>query len=268
MIRLAGHRGFLSEYPENTMLSFQMALQENVDQIETDVHMTKDGELVLMHDHTVDRTTNGSGRVQDLSFEEVRALDAGSHKGAEFAGLQVPTLRELIELVLPCEGKEINIELKDYPCISGNFAYRSCDKVIEMVEEYGIADRIYLNSFAGDILEYIDRKHPGRYRLHGFYPAFIMNGTFEAETIYNRLFCVCLVNRERNDRGEIVRRQDPLYPEAYFEAVKAMGREIWVHLAPETEELIRACVERGAVAFTSDDPHFCRTVLQKMGLRG
>ena len=267
MIRLAGHRGFLQKYPENTLLSFQKALEEDVDQVETDVHMTKDGELVLMHDHTVDRTTNGSGRVQDLSFEEVRALDAGSHKGAEFAGLQVPTLRELIELVLPYEGKEINIELKDYPYISGEFAYRSCDKVIEMVEEYGIADRIYLNSFAGDILEYIDKKYPGRYRLHGFYPAFIMNGTFDAETIYDRLFCVCLVNRERNAEGEIVRRPDPLYPEAYFEAVKAMGPEIWVHLAPETEELIRACIERGAVAFTSDDPHFCRTVLQALNLR-
>ena len=267
MIRLAGHRGYLSKYPENTMLSFRKALEEGVDQIETDVHMTKDGELILMHDLDVDRTTNGHGRVQNLNFEEIRALDAGIKKGPAFSGEQVPTLRELIELVLQDEKTEINIELKDYPYISGEFAYRSCDKVIAMVEEYGIRDRIYLNSFAGDILEYIDRKYPGRYRLHGFYPPFVMNGSFDPETIYDKLFCVCLVNRELDENGQVVRRKDPLYPDAYFRAVKEMGREIWVHLSPETEELVRAVVERGGVTFTADDPHLISEALKKTGLR-
>ena len=267
MIRLAGHRGFMSEYPENTMLAFRMALRENVDQIETDVHMTRDGDLVLMHDLEVDRTTNGSGRVQDLSFAEIRALDAGCRKDPAFAGEQVPTLRELIELVLQDPKTEINIELKDYPCISGEFAYRCCDKVIAMVEEYGIADRIYLNSFAGDILEYIDRKYGGRYRLHGFYPHYVMNGEFDPETIYDKLFCVCLVNRERDENGQVVRRADPLYPEAYFRAVREMGPEIWVHLVPENEELMRAVIERGGVAFTSDNPRLAASILRKMGLR-
>lgn len=267
MIRLAGHRGFKSAYPENTMLSFRKALEEGVDQIETDVHMTRDGELILMHDLEVDRTTNGHGRVQDLTSEEIRALDAGAKMDPAFAGEQVPTLRELIELVLQDDKTEINIELKDYPCISGEFAYRSCDKAIEMVEEYGIADRIYLNSFAGDILEYIAKKYGSRYRLQGFYPPYVMNGDFDPETIYEHLFCVCLVNREMDENGQVVRREDPLYPEAYFRAVKDTGKEIWVHLAPETEELVRAVIEKGGVAFIADDPHLISSILKKMGLR-
>ena len=267
MIRLAGHRGFMSDYPENTMLSFRKALEADVDQIETDVHMTKDGELVLMHDHTVDRTTNGTGRVQDLTFAEVRSLDAGIKKDPAFAGQKVPTLRELFELIRQYPGREINIELKDYPCISGDFAYRSCDKVIALAEEYGFADRIYLNSFAGYILEYIDRTYGHRYRLHGFYPPFVMNGDFDPETIYDRLFCACLVNQEKDENGHAVRRTDPLYPMEYFRAMQEKGPEIWVHLAPDTEELMKACIERGAVAFTSDNPGFAAETLKKLGLR-
>ncbi|MBQ6544751.1 MAG: HAD-IIB family hydrolase [Lachnospiraceae bacterium] len=268
MIRLAAHRGYMSDYPENTMLAFRKALLEDIDQIETDVHMTKDGVLMLMHDHTVDRTTDGTGLIREKTYDQMEALDAGIKKDARFAGEKVPTLRQLFELIREYPGKEINIELKDYPCLSGEFAFRSCDKVIAMVEEFGLADRIYLNSFAGDILEYIDKTYGHKkYRLHGFYPPFVMNGTFDEQTIYDTMFCACLVNQEIGRDGKKARRADPLYPLSYFRAVRRLGPEIWVHFNEDTESLMRACIENGAAAFTSNDPHLAAAILKKIGAR-
>ena len=90
-IWVAAHRGWCSKYPENTIEAIRAAVELGVDQIETDIRVTKDGELVLMHDATVDRTTNGTGKVIDYTLEELRQLDAGVHKGLEFAGLKVPS---------------------------------------------------------------------------------------------------------------------------------------------------------------------------------
>ena len=80
-IYVSGHRGWFDKCPENTIESFQAALDLGVDQIETDIRVTKDGELVLMHDATVDRTTDGTGKVIDYTLAELKQLDAGIHKG-------------------------------------------------------------------------------------------------------------------------------------------------------------------------------------------
>ncbi|HID07521.1 MAG TPA: glycerophosphodiester phosphodiesterase, partial [Armatimonadetes bacterium] len=80
-----GHRGFSARYPENTLLSFRKAVELGVDGVELDVRLSKDGMAVLMHDATVDRTTNGIGAVADLTWEQLRTLDAGSWKAEEFA---------------------------------------------------------------------------------------------------------------------------------------------------------------------------------------
>ena len=93
------HRGDLANAPENTLPAIRSAVEKGAPQIEFDVQLTRDGHLVIMHDSTVDRTTNGVGRVAELTFEEVRALDAGSWFGPEFAGVQVPTLREVLEVI-------------------------------------------------------------------------------------------------------------------------------------------------------------------------
>ena len=77
-IYVAAHRGFKDKYPENTLLAFKKALDLEVDQIETDVRITKDKVLVLIHDEKLDRTTNGKGKVSEYTFEELRKLDAGN----------------------------------------------------------------------------------------------------------------------------------------------------------------------------------------------
>jgi hypothetical protein len=91
------HRGEHLHHPENTMPAYRAAVQAGADFIETDVRTTSDGKLVIMHDGSVDRRTNGHGDVATMSFEEIRKLDAGIKSGEQFAGTQVPTFDEVLE---------------------------------------------------------------------------------------------------------------------------------------------------------------------------
>lgn len=112
------HRGDTKAAPENTVPAFASAAAKKAAMIEFDVQKTKDGRLVIMHDSTVDRTTNGQGKVADLTFDEVRALDAGSRFGAAFAGTQVPTLEEALDAIPP--GILCNVHLKSGPQLAGD----------------------------------------------------------------------------------------------------------------------------------------------------
>ncbi|RDW16215.1 glycerophosphodiester phosphodiesterase [Oceanobacillus chungangensis] len=91
------HRGASGHAPENTMTSFQKGFEMKADYIEIDVQMTMDGELVIIHDTTVDRTTNGTGYVGELTFEEIRNLDAGSWFNDDYTGEIVPTFEEVLD---------------------------------------------------------------------------------------------------------------------------------------------------------------------------
>jgi len=128
MVQIIGHRGARGIEPENTMRSFQKAVELQVDYIECDVHMTKDGRIVLMHDHTVDRTTNGSGAVNSFSFDEIRKLDAGK-------GEMIPTLQELLDLAR--EIVKLHIELKDETAV---------EKTVRLVEKNGMEEKVFLTS--------------------------------------------------------------------------------------------------------------------------
>lgn len=105
-----GHRGAAGEAPENTLASFELALRQGADGLELDIHMSADGEIVVCHDATVDRTTNGSGAIAALSWERLRRLDAGSYYAERFAGERLPLLAEVLQLTPP--GKLLNIEIK------------------------------------------------------------------------------------------------------------------------------------------------------------
>ena len=91
------HRGMNATHPENTLPAFREAVRLGAQQVEFDVQRTKDGRLVIMHDSKVNRTTDGEGRVSELTFEEIRKLDAGIKKDAKFAGTKVPTFEEAID---------------------------------------------------------------------------------------------------------------------------------------------------------------------------
>lgn len=95
---IIGHRGAPSEAPENTLSSFELAIRQGADLVELDLHLSADEQLVVIHDDTVDRTTDGTGAVGDLSFAELRVLDAGSWMHPKFCGERIPTLAEALEL--------------------------------------------------------------------------------------------------------------------------------------------------------------------------
>jgi len=97
-IAVISHRGEHLAHPENTLPAFQTAIDSGADFFELDVRTTSDGRLVLMHDRTVDRMTNGSGPVRQMTFEQIRALDAGAKFGSQFAGTTVPTFEEALNL--------------------------------------------------------------------------------------------------------------------------------------------------------------------------
>ncbi len=143
MTLIFGHRGSAGTYPENTMVSFIKTYEAGADGIELDVQMTKDGELVVIHDETVDRTTNGSGFVKDLVLDDILKLDA-SYKFQEFSGTaKIPTLEEVLKWAATLPSFLINIELKngivDYPMIE--------ERTIELVQKYGMEKRTILSSF-------------------------------------------------------------------------------------------------------------------------
>lgn len=142
-----GHRGAKGHEPENTLPSFQKALDFNVDGIELDVHVCKTGELIIIHDFTVDRTTNGSGAVSELSLFEIKALRIDDE-------IEIPTLEEVLDLV----GKKcfINIELK------GRHTAKPVSNLIEkyiLEKEYSYDDFI-VSSFQREELEMIFTINP------------------------------------------------------------------------------------------------------------
>ena len=96
---LCAHRGCLDSHPENTLPAFKQAIALGAQMIEFDIQLTKDSALVIMHDETVDRTTNGRGNVSDLTLAQIRQLDAGTKKGTHFAGTPVPTFAEVLAIM-------------------------------------------------------------------------------------------------------------------------------------------------------------------------
>ncbi|SMP67355.1 glycerophosphodiester phosphodiesterase [Anoxynatronum buryatiense] len=137
-----GHRGYSGVAPENTMAAFEKALKAGADGFELDVHLTKEGELVVCHDELLDRTTNGTGLIMDKTLAELKQLDAGGWYGEAYRNQSIPTLREALQLVV---GKKslVNIELKNsliwYEGIE--------EKVIQMIHEMNVQDQIILSSF-------------------------------------------------------------------------------------------------------------------------
>ena len=109
---ILAHRGDKSFAPENTLPSFAQAIQKGADGVELDAKLTSDGHIIVMHDPTLNRTTNGSGKVASFTLEEIRKLDAGAWFDEKFRGTRVPLLEEVFETV--GKDKLINIELTNY----------------------------------------------------------------------------------------------------------------------------------------------------------
>jgi len=132
------HRGYSAEYPENTLKAFDEAINAGADMIELDIHLTSDGEIVVIHDDYIDRTSNGSGKVKDMTLDALKKFNYSyTFKGEN----EIPLLSEVIELV---KGRaEINIEIKNLP-----LQYLLIEeKVIALLKKMNFSDKVIVSSF-------------------------------------------------------------------------------------------------------------------------
>jgi glycerophosphoryl diester phosphodiesterase len=135
------HRGASAHAPENTLAAFRLASEHGADGIELDAKLSRDGEVVVFHDLTLERTTGMQGRVKKLTFAELRKLEAGSHKAEKYRGELIPTLDEVFETV----GKQlyVNVELTNYDDMGDALV----EKVVEKVKRHQLQDWVMFSSF-------------------------------------------------------------------------------------------------------------------------
>jgi glycerophosphoryl diester phosphodiesterase len=238
---IIAHRGASALAPENTMASFELAYTSGADGIELDVMFSKDEELVVIHDDTVDRTTNGSGRVSDFTLRTLRGLDAGSVFAGAFRGEHLPSLAEVYEHL---GGKLlINVELKNYASPFDSLT----QKVIKLTQDFKLVDSVLLSSFNPLNLSRAKRQLPAIQRGLLTFPhgaGSLMRGPF------GRIF-----------------PYDALHP--YFSDVSAglikkmhaLGRKVNAWTVDDPAEL-RRLRDIGVDAIICNDPRAAREVLE------
>ena len=133
------HRGASSYAPENTFAAVDLAVEMGIGEVELDVHFTKDSQIIVIHDETLDRTTNSTGSVCDRTLEELQSLDAGSWFNERFAGETVPALGDLLDRYK--DQLRFHIEIQSEK--AEGLASRTC----ELVKAYGLEDRTTITSF-------------------------------------------------------------------------------------------------------------------------
>lgn len=152
-IQVSAHRGFSYIAPENTIYAFQAAIDSNSDYIELDVQLTADKQLVVFHDKTLSRTTNGSGKISDYTYEELQQLSAGKWFRSEFEDAKIMLLSDVLEFV----GHKalLNIEIKNIGNVN-----ETVEKTVELVKEYGLTSSCYITSFSYKALKKVKELEP------------------------------------------------------------------------------------------------------------
>jgi glycerophosphoryl diester phosphodiesterase len=177
--QVLAHRGASGSAPETTLASYRLALEMKVDFLELDVQMSRDGEIVAIHDPLVDRTTNGKGAVGEMTLAQMRALDAGAwfnrtfpeRARPEFAGEHIPTLEEIIRLAAPSRAG-LYIETKNPELYPVEFEA----KVVDLVRRSGFADRVVIQSFNALSIEKVKKLAPE-------IPTALLVGTLQKEPV-------------------------------------------------------------------------------------
>lgn len=228
-IYIEGHRGFCAEYPENTLLSYEKAIDLGVDAFEFDVWLSADKVPVLSHDCSVARACGVQGYIRDMTLAEIKKLNPCMREkfGDKFDGkVEIPTLKELLELVKKKKPEMLlGVEIKEY-------TEENVDITVNMLKEYGFFDRCWFYAFNGRIIRYLKEKYNAR--TMG-YPDFQM-GEFDGYECYDEIGISMQVARSE-----------------VFEIYK--NKNLPMHMfCADTEENVKFCVERGASLITANDP--------------
>ncbi len=149
-ITSVNHRGYSTEAPENTLPAYILSKKKGFNYAETDVSFTSDGVPMLLHDATIDRTSNGSGTLANMTYSQVRQYDFGSWKSSKYAGTKIPTFEEFLDL---CKSIMLHpyIELKS----NGNYTEAQIRQIVDMVHNFGLRGKVTYISFASEFLGYV-----------------------------------------------------------------------------------------------------------------
>ena len=154
-MKIFAHRGYSKKYPENTCVAFQKAAELNVYGVEFDVHLTADNQLVVIHDETINRTSNGSGFVKDMTLAELEKYDYGRWFDEQFTGQKIPTLSEVLTIFAETQ-HVLNIEIK-----SDIFEYEGIEQLIaQEIKAFGMHDRVIISSFNHESLQRFHQLQP------------------------------------------------------------------------------------------------------------
>lgn len=221
---IAAHRGYSAKYPENTLLAFQKAIDNKVDMLEFDLRLTKDGEVVIIHDEAVDRTTNDTGNVQNFTLNDLKTLNAGE-------GETIPTFRELCEIVSTHPHMLLNVEIKPQ-----ENALQVVDKSINILKEFQLVNRSVFTSFDADVLHYlVDTYHV---KTQGFPKDYMLNFKDGQGGTMSKIWAVAI-------------QMDHLTPEL-VQTYKAAGKLVWCY-CPDDEEAVRHSIECGVSLVTCNE---------------
>ena len=231
-IVVEGHRGYAAKYPENTMVSFEAAIDLGVDAIEFDVWLTKDKVPVILHDGNCKRTCGVDVHIRDLTLEEAKKLSAHYEEkfGDKFVGaaVEIPTLEEVLQL----QAKKnpnllLGVEIKEY-------TEENVDLTVALLKEYGVYDQCFFYSWNARIVKYFSEKYDAR--VMG-YPDFLMQ-EFEADSYdYYKEMGISL----RVARSEA----------AHHFISKGLPMHFY---CADNEEDVKMCIEKGADLITANDP--------------
>ncbi len=245
-IPVLGHRGICSKFPENTIVSFEAAINLGVDLIEFDVNITKDGVPVVIHDNNIARTSDHEGLTRDYTLEELKTFDFGGYFDEKFKGTKIPTLEEVLELASKFDTLLLNVEIKD-------MTQEAVDKTISMLGRFNLEERSVIACFDAEIIRYTKNKYP-HMRTQGFPGRHMKNFT---EETYDCMFGMGIPIGWKNCTDESIREDIAL--------AKSRGILAWLFCA-DTEEDVRRCVEYGCDNITGNNPEIALTTLRKMGL--
>ncbi len=231
-IIVEGHRGYAAKYPENTLISFEAAMDLGVDAFEFDVWLTSDKIPVIMHDGNAKRTCGVDRHVRDMTLSEVRELDACYEEkfGDLYKGksVGVPTLEETLELAAKKRPDILfGVEIKEY-------TEETVDLTVELLKKYGVFEKCWFYAFNARIIKYIKTKYNGR--TMG-YPDIKMGEPFEGLYDYYDEIGLSMTFV----RSELL----PFYT--------AKGMPIHMYCA-DTEDDVAFCIENGASLITANDP--------------
>ena len=231
-ILVEGHRGYASKYPENTLISFEAAMDLGVDAIEFDIWLSKEQVPVIIHDGSCKRTCGVDEHVNNMTLAQIKTLSAhyAEKFGDAYAGMNItiPTLEELLQLRRTKRPDLLlGVEIKEYTetCV---------DKTVALLKEYGVFDKCYFYAFDANIIRYLYTKYDAR--TMG-YPDFQMQNYQPDSYSYYKELGLHL----KYVRSEIF----PLYKE----------KNLPLHMyCADNEEDVRMCIEKGADLITANDP--------------